>query len=166
MKTIPSLLTLAALAALGLTACGEGAGESGAAPEGEGGVAPAQAAEVEAGAEEGGSNPGVPAALDAAMRCWGLTQGAAMVRIAAPDRAAELPEATTEESGAWLNEAARQAHAVGMTHSAFQALQADYQTSNRLATSARARREAVEPINACLATLPADRSDPPDLAEG
>lgn len=151
MKTIG---LAAALAGLGLAACGEGMGD----PQG--------------GSSEAGRPPEATSSVTApepvvdAIRCWGLTQGASVFHRAAPERAGELPEVSIETYTAWFNEALRLASAAGLNQDQFQTLQCEYQMSNRFAVDAELRAQSVEAINACLARTPTDTSEPPQLPQG
>lgn len=148
MKTV-TLMT--ALTALGLSACGDDAGTA------PGALPPANSAAPAAS--------GAPAPVVEALRCWGLTHGASVLHLAAPDLATDLPQVSIPEYTAWFNEALRRAAAAGMTRTEFAELQTEFQMSNRFATRAELREESVEPINACLAQLPPNTSEPPQLPE-
>ena len=128
---------------------------------------PPQSSSEDAGALAGtaAGDASVPGPVDEALRCWGLTHGAFVVRMATPDRADGLPEVSMEQYSAWFNEAIRRAHAADISFDEFQAMQGDYQMSNRFARRAEYRTEAIGPINTCLANLPTDTSPPPDLRQ-
>lgn len=145
---------VAAFIGLGLAACSDNA----AAPR-------SSSDDAGALAETPSSGPSAPGPVDEALRCWGLTQGAAIFWRAAPEMAGDLPQVSIEQYTAWFNEALRRASAADISFNEFQALQADYQMSNRFARQAELRTESIGPINTCLANLPTDTSEPPQLRQ-
>ncbi|MGH6979095.1 MAG: hypothetical protein ACRED4_07370 [Brevundimonas sp.] len=149
------MTTVAVLAALGLAACGDKPDE---------GKADATMSGDRVEVASGASSVDAPVAE--ALRCWGLTHGAAVFRLAAPDMAGNMPTVSMPQYTAWFNEALRRASAAGLNQSQFRALQNEHQMSNKFATRAELREQSIAPINACLATLPANDAEPPQLPEG
>ena len=145
------------VAIFGLSACGKTSSEADVANQ-------TKAVSRDVAADSSGS--GAPKAVLEATRCWGLIQGAVVLSIAAPELAAQMPAATEDQKMAWFNEAQRRAATAGMTVKKFQALLDKNGMSGRFAMSADVRKDSVEPLKACLATVPTDTSEPPSLAQG
>lgn len=106
----------------------------------------------------------IPPALDEALRCWGLTFSAYYLHELEPELAEGFPEASMTDQVAWHDEALRRAYAADVMRWQFEQVREPFIVSAQLET-AEGRAAALEPLRACLASIPADRTAPPELRE-
>lgn len=106
----------------------------------------------------------IPPALDEALRCWGLTFSAYYLHELEPELAEGFPQVSMADQVAWHDEAVRRAHAADVTRWQFQEVREPFIVSDQLET-AEGRAAALQPLRACLASIPADRTAPPELRE-
>lgn len=147
----PTLATITALS-LALGACSDTPGG----PEGEAGpfVEPEPREQL---AE-------IPPALDEALRCWGLTFSAYYLHELEPELAQGFPQVSMTDQVAWHDEALRRAHSADVSRWQFQQARETFIVSDQLET-AQGRAAALQPLRACLASIPSDRNAPPELRE-